>query len=118
MRQNFIETKVSYRMSNTTKTKMVAEMKQGNTGKEDNAEEGRMLGSRRVNYTINEKWAIKKKIISCREVLLQVKMEKGNNLRIFCSTKAFEDIRKIIIETTASNYALQKTENRDISEKL
>ena len=55
MRQNFTETKVSYRMSNTTKTKMVAEMKQGNTGKEDNAEEGRMLGSRRVNYTINEK---------------------------------------------------------------
>ena len=64
-----------------------------------------------MNYTINEKTAIKKKIKSCREVLLQIKMEKGNNLRIFCSTTAFEDIRKIIIETIASNYVLEKTEN-------
>ena len=45
-------------------------------------------------------------------------MEKGNNLRIFCSTTAFEKIRKIIIETIASNYALDKTENRDISGKV
>ena len=110
-------------MSNTTKmvmvvTEMVAEMKPGNRGKEDNAKEVRRLRSRRKNYTINEKTAIKKKIKSCREVPLQIKMEKGNNLRIFCSTTAFEKIRKIIIETIASNYALDKTENRDISGKV
>ena len=110
-------------MSNTTKTvmvvtEMVAEMKLGNRSKEDNAEEVRRLRSRRKNYTINEKTAIKKKIKSCREVPLQIKMEKGNNLRIFCSTTAFEKIRKIIIETIASNYALDKTENRDISGKV
>ena len=63
MRQNYTETK---RMSNTTETEMVAEMKQGNTDKEGKAEEGRSLRSRRVNYTINEKTAIKKKIKSCR----------------------------------------------------
>ena len=45
-------------------------------------------------------------------------MEKENNLRIFCSTKAFENIRKIIVETIASNYALEKTENKDISGKV
>ena len=56
-------------MSNTTKTKMVAELKPGNTGKEDIAEKGIT--------------AIKKKIKSCREVPLQIKMETGNNLRIF-----------------------------------
>ena len=44
-------------------------------------------------------------------------MEKGNNLRMFCSTTAFENIRKIIVETIASNCALEKTENRDISRK-
>ena len=44
-------------------------------------------------------------------------MEKGNNLRIFCSITAFKNIRKIIMETIASNYALEKIENRDISEK-
>ena len=41
-------------MRKRTKTKMVAEMKSGNTKKEDNAEEGRSLRSRRKNYTINE----------------------------------------------------------------
>ena len=45
-------------------------------------------------------------------------MEKRNNLRIFCSTTAFENIRKINIETIASNYTLEKTENRDISGKV
>ena len=45
-------------------------------------------------------------------------MEKGNNLKIFCSTAAFENIRKIIIKIIASNYALEKTENRDISGKV
>ena len=49
---------------------------------------------------------------------LEIKMEKGNNLRIFCSTTAFENIRKIIIETVASNYVLEMTENKDISEKV
>ena len=84
---------------------------------EDNAEEGRSLRSRRVNY-VNEKTAIKKKIKSCREEPLEIKMEKGNNLRIFCNTTAFEIMRKIIIETVASNYVLEKTEKKDISGKV
>ena len=45
-------------------------------------------------------------------------MEKGNNMRIFYSTTAFESIRKIIIEAIPSNYALEKTENRGISRKV
>ena len=49
---------------------------------------------------------------------LEIKMEKENNLRIFCSTTAFENIRKIIIETVASNYVLEMTEVKDISEKV
>ena len=48
---------------------------------------------------------------------LEIKMEKGNNLRIFCSTTAFEN-RKIIIETVARNYVFEMTENKDISEKV
>ena len=63
--------------NNTTKTEMVVEMKPAY--KEANAEEGRSLRSSRVNYTINEKTGIKKKIKSCKEVLLEIKMEKGNN---------------------------------------
>ena len=113
MRQNFT---ITNRVSNTTKTEIVAEMKPSNT--ENDAEKGRSLRSRRVNYTINEKTAIKKKIKSCREAPLQIKMEKGNNLRIFCRTTAFENIRKIIVETIANNYALEKTKNRHISGKV
>ena len=105
-------------MSNTTKAEMVAEKNPGKTDKEDNGEKGRNLRSRRVNYTINEKPAIKRKIKSCRKVPLEIKMEKGNNQRIFCSTTTFENIRKVIIETNASNYALEKTGKRDLQEKL
>ena len=68
-------------MSNITNTEMVIEMKPAD--KEHNAEQGRSLRTRTVNYTINEKTAIKKKIKPCREVPLQIKMEKGNNLIIF-----------------------------------
>ena len=102
--------------NNSTKTETVVEMK--SSCKEENAGEGRSLRSRRVNYAINEKTAMKKKIKSCsREVPLEIKMEKGNNLRIFCSTTAFEN-RKIIIETVASNYVLEMTENKDISDRV
>ena len=105
------------RMSNTTKTEMVEEMKPGKTDKKDNVEEGRSLQSRRLNYAINEKTAIKKNIKSCRKVPLKIKMEK-RDLRIFCSTTIFGNIKKIIIETTASYYVLEKTEDRDISGKV
>ena len=37
---------------------------------------------------------------------------------MFCSTTAIENIRKIIIETIASNYALEKTKNRGTSVKV
>ena len=100
--------------NNTTKTEMVVEMKLAY--KEDNVGEGRSLRSRRVNYTINEKTAIKKKIKSCREVPLEIKMEKGNNLRIFCSTTAFENRKIIIKQLLAIMYILEMTENRHFRE--
>ena len=39
-------------------------------------------------------------------------------MRIFRITITFENIRKIITENTASNYALGKIENRDIPGKV
>ena len=55
-----------------------------------------------------EKTKINKKVKSCREVPLEIKMETGNNQRISCSTTTFENIRKIIIETVASKDKKQK----------
>ena len=46
------------------------------------------------NFTLNEKAAIQEKINTCRDQSLAVKIEKGNNFEIYCSTKAFAKIRK------------------------
>ena len=69
-------------MSSTIKTEIIVEMKSGKTDKENNVGEGRILRPRRVNYIINEKKSVKKTVKSCREVPLQIKLEKRNNLRI------------------------------------
>ena len=45
---------------------------------------------------MNEEAAVRKKIKTCNEEPLLVKLEKGNNLRIFCSTTAFEGVKQII----------------------
>ena len=79
-------------MSNTPKTEMVEGIKPGKTEGKDNTEEERSLRSSRVNYTTNENTKIQNQ--SCKEVPLQIKMEKGNNLRMFCSTTAFKNIKK------------------------
>ena len=57
--------------------------------------------SKHGNFTLNEKAAIQKKIKSCKYQSSVVKMEKRNNLRIYCSTTAFENIgRDSEIKTT------------------
>ena len=48
---------------------------------------------------MNEEAALRKKIKTCNEEALVLKLEKGNNLRIFCSTAAFEGVREIIKNT-------------------
>ena len=50
--------------------------------------------SKHGNFTLNEKAAIQEKIKACRDQSLAVKIEKGNNFEIYCSTTAFAKIRK------------------------
>ena len=70
--------------------------------------------SKHGNFTLNEKAAIqKKKIKSCKDESLVVKMEKGNNLRIYCSTTAFEKIRRQIVRSIRANINLEHIENQD-----
>ena len=57
---------------------------------------------RTVRFSMNEAAAIRKKIKTCYEEPLVVKLEKGNNLRIFCSTTAFEGVKQIIENTVKS----------------
>ena len=70
--------------------------------------------SKHGNFTLNEKAAIqKKKIKSCKDESLVVKMEKGNNLRIYCSTTAFEKVRRHIVRSIQENTNLEHIENED-----
>ena len=65
------------------------------------------------NFALNEKAAIQKKIKSCKDQSLVVKMEKGNDLRIYCSTTAFEKIRRHIVRSIQENTILEHIENED-----
>ena len=69
--------------------------------------------SKHGNSTLNEKAAIQKKIKSCKDQSLVVKMEKRNNVRIYCSTAAFEKIRRHIVRSIQENTNLEHVENED-----
>ena len=54
-------------------------------------------------YTLNEGTAIQKKLKACKGQPLAIKTERGNNLRILCSTTTFEATGKIIEEAVREN---------------
>ena len=63
---------------------------------EKSYEDSRRMITRTARFSVNEEAAVRKTIKTSNEELLVVKLEKGNNLRIFCSTTAFEGVKKII----------------------
>ena len=73
--------------------------------------------SKHGSFTLNEKAAIQKKIKSCKDQSLVVKMEKENNLRIYCSTTAFEKITRQIVRLIQENTSLEHIENEDQKER-
>ena len=56
---------------------------------EKDEEDIRRMITRTARFNMNGKAALKKKIKTCNEEALVLKLEKGNNLRIFCSATAF-----------------------------
>ena len=61
----------------------------------DEEDTSRMI-LRTVRFSMNDEVVLKKKIKACNEEALVLKLEKGNNLRIFCSTTAFGGVKEII----------------------
>ena len=59
-------------------------------------EDTRRMMTRTSRFSMNEDAAVRKKIKTCNEKPLVVKLEKRNNLTIFCSTTAFEEVKQII----------------------
>ena len=59
------------------------------------------------------KAALRKKIKTCNEEALVLKLEKGNNLRIFYSTTAFEGVKEIIENTGRKSSKVEHLRNED-----
>ena len=55
--------------------------------------------ARTARFSMIEEATLRKKIKTCKEEALVLKLEEGNNLRIFCSTIAFEEVKEIIKNT-------------------
>ena len=69
---------------------------------EQNKQDSRRMITRTARFSMNKEAAVRKKINSSNEEPLVVKIEKGNNVRIFCSTTAFQGVKQIIKNTAKS----------------
>ena len=74
--------------------------------------------TRTTRYRINEKIAIDKKIKACNNKPIQIKMEKGNNLRVYCSAVVFEGVRGILEKILETNYTINQTQTKDKTGKI
>ena len=74
--------------------------------------------TRTVRFSMNVEVAVRKKIKICNEEPLVVKSEKGNNLRIFCSTTAFEGVKQIIENTASKINKIEHIRNEDQERKI
>ena len=72
------------------------------------------MQTRQSNFVLNQAVALTKKIKSCRQETLVVKLEKGSNLRIHCSTNAFETVRKLIGSQIDNSCTLEYLSNEDL----
>ena len=68
-----------------------------NTEKDE--EVTRRMITRMARYSMNEEAVLRKKIKTCSEEVLVLKLENGNNISIFFSMTAFEELKEIIENT-------------------
>ena len=73
-----------------------------NGNSEQNKQDSRRMITRTARFSMNKEAAVRKKINSSNEEPLVVKIEKGNNVRISCSTTAFQGVKQIIKNTAKS----------------
>ena len=80
---------------------------------EKDEEDTRRMITRTARFSKNEEAALRKKIKTCNEEALVLKLEKGNNLRIFCSTTAFGGVKEIIENTVRKSNKVEHLRNED-----
>ena len=92
---------------------VVVNRKKVSENSEERYEDSRREITRTARFIMNKEAAVRKKIKTCNDEPLLVKLEKGNNLRIFCSTTAFEAVKQIIENTVSKINKLQYIRNED-----
>ena len=80
---------------------------------EKDEEDTRRMIIRTTRFSMNEEAPLRKKIKTCNEEALVLKLEKGNNLRIFCSITAFEGVKEIIENTVRKSSKVEHLRNED-----
>ena len=73
----------------------------------------RRMITRTARFSMNEEAASRKKIKTCNEEALVLKLEKINILRIFCSATAFEGVKEIIENTVRKSKRVEHSRNKD-----
>ena len=66
-------------------------------------------------FSMNEEVALRTKIKTYNEEALVLKLEKGNNLSIFCSATAFERVKEIIEYTVRKSNKIEQLRNEDLA---
>lgn len=74
--------------------------------------------TRTARFNMNEEAALRKKIRTSNEEALVLKLGKGNNLRVFCSTSAFERVKKMIENTVSKGNKKEHLRNKDHDERI
>ena len=80
-----------------------------NTEKSD--EDNKIKITRTFRFSMNEEVAVRKKTKTCSEEPLALKLEKRNNVRIFCSITTFEGTKQIIKSTVNKIFKINSIRN-------
>ena len=98
--------------------KVVVNRKEVSENTEESQEDSRRMITRTDRLSMNDEAAVRKKIKTCNEEPLVVKLEKGNNLRIFFSTTTFEGVKQIIENTVSKIIKIEYIRNEDQERRI
>ena len=97
---------------------VVVNRKEVSENTEESQEDSRRMITRTDRLSMNDEAAVRKKIKTCNEEPLVVKLEKGNNLRIFFSTTTFEGVKQIIENTVSKIIKIEYIRNKDQERRI
>ena len=97
---------------------VVVNRKEVSENTEESQEDSRRMITRTDRLSMNDEAAVRKKIKTCNEEPLVVKLEKGNNLRIFFSTTTFEGVKQIIENTVSKIIKIEYIRNEDQERRI